>query len=409
MSIAFLIFTLWTALSASPALADPDSDPVVSGSAPSETQTQAGTTPRSTPSSTDVDAPTHSPDAGVSTPPPQPPAVDPQPAPKPPAVDPHPAPASTTTKQSTDGHTVSTSPPKPIAATPVPDTLLDSAPTPPEPKTRPDQVPPSVQQTNRVNNSYSLLPQIPKFGFGMVLLCLLVSLLVSGVQLGLTRWRTRLAPVGWIPNHIGAAIKALRFTAYAAAGLATFALLPRSLDPLLFVVLVVLAIAAGWSFRDTFKDLMAGIVIKSERNIRPGLHISIQEIHGIVQRIGLRSSEIRNAHNQMITIPNRALLDQSVVTDAHPWPAVDVLLHIPESESVRQIHQLLEHAVLCSPWAAPAPLEMIQVEETPTKWRIRARVLELRFRDSFAGTLREQVDEAFEAKNNKNHSSLIEN
>ena len=74
-----------------------------------------------------------------------------------------------------------------------------------------------------------------------------------------------------------------------------------------------LLVGVGLGLQDIFKDVVSGIVLLSERNIRVGDVVETEQSVGTVQKIGLRSSQIVAKDNIVLLVPNSNLTGQNVV------------------------------------------------------------------------------------------------
>ncbi|MEZ4317252.1 MAG: mechanosensitive ion channel family protein [Myxococcota bacterium] len=172
------------------------------------------------------------------------------------------------------------------------------------------------------------------------------------------------------------------------------ALVPRSLAPALPVVAIAAAVAMGWSARDVLQDLVAGVFIGVEGQLRAGHWVRGERYAGTVEAIGMRVTWLRDVYGRRIVVPNRVLLAQPLVTDENPWPRIQFTVAMPAGASTAAVRAALEEAIVVSPWVAPDP----DVEVHPDgiqagHWHVAVRLLDGRYADRFQGLLRERVEE----------------
>ena len=234
--------------------------------------------------------------------------------------------------------------------------------------------------------------EIPSPGIGTAIILALFALFFWFSNLGLLEWEKRLGHTGWIPAHLESAQKICRLFGASCAAFAGVALLPPLFDPLIPIAFISFTLLIMWSARGSIRDFAAGWLLQSEQQISKGVYIHLDNFRGQVTRLGFRTTTLIDGFGQKMLIPNRTLIGESVVVDPSPWPLVSIRLHISHDRPSHEIHRLLEHAVICSPWSAPHQVH-IENDGTPHHWTVRTRILELHFEEAFAGALRDRVDE----------------
>lgn len=92
-----------------------------------------------------------------------------------------------------------------------------------------------------------------------------------------------------------------------------------TLDFLGFHITVILAsstallVGLGLGLQDTFKDWVAGIVLLIERAITAGDIIEVDDIVGIVEEVGLRTTIVKTRDDIVLVIPNQKLTSNYVI------------------------------------------------------------------------------------------------
>ncbi len=158
-------------------------------------------------------------------------------------------------------------------------------------------------------------------------------------------------------------------------------------------IIAVLAVAI-WSARDILPDLVAGAVLIAERRIRPGTWISGPNYSGVVVWIGLRATWLRDTTDRRISVPNRALLSQPIVSEGSKWPMSEMTLRLSGETSAESARAAIRDAILTSPWTPTDSDPVIRRDSNePEAWHIRARILDLRFSARFEGELLERTEE----------------
>jgi MscS family membrane protein len=74
------------------------------------------------------------------------------------------------------------------------------------------------------------------------------------------------------------------------------------------------SVAVALGAQDMFKNIIAGIFILSEKRFQPGDRIRISDgLHGIVESIGFRSTQVRLLDTSPVFVPNTDLSDSQVI------------------------------------------------------------------------------------------------
>ncbi len=104
-----------------------------------------------------------------------------------------------------------------------------------------------------------------------------------------------------------------------------------------------LAIGIGFGTQTLIKNLISGMIVLVERNVRVGDIIEVEGITGRVTAVDVRSSTVRAADGVESMIPNSMLLEQKVtnwtLTDAHLRRVVKV--GVAYGSPVREVARIL--------------------------------------------------------------------
>jgi small-conductance mechanosensitive channel len=239
-----------------------------------------------------------------------------------------------------------------------------------------------------------LMPGLPiTEGTGFGLLALLTGVFLAlGALAG--RARARLPMDGVFPALLGFTHLVLRVGALVSAGLLLVYLVPSELLPIVTFVLIAAGAAVGWSTRDVLKDYVAGLVILFEQRLPKGAFISFQGYAGVVEKVGLRATFLRDGMGHRVSVPNRELLAAPLLLDATGVTEQEVTLRIEAREDAAEIREALRDAVLASPWVAAGTRPIVLRDPTdPAIWRVRSRLLHAQFMVSFEGQLLERAEE----------------
>ncbi|MDH3200285.1 MAG: mechanosensitive ion channel family protein [Myxococcales bacterium] len=226
------------------------------------------------------------------------------------------------------------------------------------------------------------------------LLILFLSLVGVGLALFVAE-RTR----AWITVNVpirramGALIMLLRLTGLGLVLAIALQLLPAGRDWFLYG-LVILAIVTGWSVRDLFADVVAGIVLASERRVKKGMWVSGNGFQGTVEGRSLRATWLRDGQGHRLTVPNRAMVGAPMVYDSGAEAEHEVVVRLEGYHDASQVRLALNDAILSSPWVlAGATPVVLRDPADPVVWRVRSKLLEPRFSVHFEGELLERVED----------------
>jgi small-conductance mechanosensitive channel len=145
---------------------------------------------------------------------------------------------------------------------------------------------------------------------------LLVGLLVSSWisrLLGRRMTKSKLSP-----DTIAALQKLIFIFLAIATVLTTLSLLRVPLTAFTFLSGAV-AIGVGFGAQNVINNFISGWILMSERPVRIGDFIEIDESRGVVERIGNRSTQIRRVDGVHIMVPNSLLMERTLIN----WTLVD--------------------------------------------------------------------------------------
>ncbi len=88
----------------------------------------------------------------------------------------------------------------------------------------------------------------------------------------------------------------------------------------LAILISVLGVGIGFGLQGIAKEFVSGLVIIFERPIQVGDFIELAEMQGTVERISVRSTEIRTVDQLSVIIPNSRFLESEVINWSHRTP-----------------------------------------------------------------------------------------
>jgi len=189
-------------------------------------------------------------------------------------------------------------------------------------------------------------------------------------------------------------------------------LVPEGEDWILWA-LAALALVVGWSVRDLFADVIAGVVLAAERRVKKGVWVSGDGFQGTVEGRTARATWLRDGQGHRLTVPNRAMVGAPMVYDAGVEAEHEVVVRLEGYQDASKVRMALTDAILSSPWVlAGANPVVLREPADPVVWRVRTKLLEPRFSVHFEGELLERVEDLLrfqpEASEGEEHQNASE-
>lgn len=88
----------------------------------------------------------------------------------------------------------------------------------------------------------------------------------------------------------------------------------------LTILLSVVGVGIGLGLQGIAKEFVSGLVIIFERPIQVGDFVEVDDLQGTVERVSIRSTEIRTVDQLSIIIPNSRFLESEVINWSHRTP-----------------------------------------------------------------------------------------
>ncbi len=107
------------------------------------------------------------------------------------------------------------------------------------------------------------------------------------------------------------------------------------------------AIGVGFGAQNIINNFISGWILMTERPVRIGDFIEVDNYTGVVERIGNRSTRIRRTDGVHIMVPNSQMLERTVVN----WTLVDnrirttIRVGVAYGSPTRRVGELVEQAV----------------------------------------------------------------
>lgn len=120
-----------------------------------------------------------------------------------------------------------------------------------------------------------------------------------------------------------------------------------------------LAIGIGFGSQNIVSNFISGLIIMVEKPIKIGDTIEIEEVSGIIQSIGTRSTKILTAGNKFYILPNSMLLEKKLLnwTLNNPTVRTSISFLINVDTDIHEVSDVLTTLALKNPkvYRNPAP------------------------------------------------------
>lgn len=126
----------------------------------------------------------------------------------------------------------------------------------------------------------------------------------------------------------------------------------------------VVGVAMGFAAQDTLANVIAGFMIFLDKPFQLNQWITVGEHYGKVNTITLRSTRIQTNRNTYVVIPNRMIIDTTLVNHSHHGATrVDVPVGIAYKENIPQARSVILAAVRQVPGVSASPAPDVVVTE----------------------------------------------
>lgn len=160
---------------------------------------------------------------------------------------------------------------------------------------------------------------------------------------------------------------------------AFFSIVPLIIKPTVqnfIAIFGAVGLTLGFAFKDYFSSLIAGIVAVWEQPYRPGDWITVDEVYGEVQSLGLRSVLVLTPDDSLVTIPHSKIWNSGISnanSGKHTHLCIADFFLDPRHDAQAVRRRLLDVA-LTSPYLQLDRPVNVMVSEKPwgTHYRIKA-------------------------------------
>ena len=163
-----------------------------------------------------------------------------------------------------------------------------------------------------------------------------------------------------------------------------------------------LGLAVGVAAQDVLKNVLGGLLVVFDQPFQVGDKITVRGTYGEVTSIGLRSTRIKTADDDLVTIPNSQVVEEQVTnTNAGQLNCqVATSLHLPGQVDERLARKIAFEAAMTSKYVFLNKPIVVLVQDDfrttfVTRIKVRAYVLDPRFESLFQSDVTERARDGF--------------
>jgi len=163
-----------------------------------------------------------------------------------------------------------------------------------------------------------------------------------------------------------------------------------------------LGVAVGIAAQDMLKNVLGGLIVVFDQPFQVGDKIRVGKSYGEVVSIGLRSTRIVTADDDVVTIPNAQVVGEQVANSNAGQLNCQVLtdLYLPGRVDERKAKEIAFEAAVTSQYVFLGKPIVVLVQDDfrttfVTRIRVRAYVLDPRFEFVFQSDVTERAREGF--------------
>lgn len=126
-----------------------------------------------------------------------------------------------------------------------------------------------------------------------------------------------------------------------------------------------LGVGLGFGLQKIVSNFVSGIILLTERSIKPGDVIGVGNTYGLVTSLGGRYTAVRGRDGKEYLIPNETLITDQVVNWSYTSPIVrvDLTFGVAYGTDLRLVRQLATEAATGVPRVLPSPEPVCHVTE----------------------------------------------
>ena len=131
------------------------------------------------------------------------------------------------------------------------------------------------------------------------------------------------------------------------------------LDKIVLSVLAgfgILGLGLSFAFQDLATNIISGVIIALQRPFEIGEEITVNEVSGKVNKIDLRTTELITPQGQIITVPNRKMIESNLINFSRlKVRRIDLEVGVSYAENLLKVEQVLLNAIKKLPFVKKEP------------------------------------------------------
>jgi potassium-dependent mechanosensitive channel len=132
----------------------------------------------------------------------------------------------------------------------------------------------------------------------------------------------------------------------------------------LAVVLGAIGCVLAFGLQPLTSDLASGVTLLLEQPIKIGDYVEIEEVAGVVENVGIRSTIVRNAQCKAVVVPNARITATNVTNWSYQTAesCTEIALRIPRGYDPLAIVEVLSTVVRKEPRVLPSPAPKVHLK-----------------------------------------------
>jgi len=112
-----------------------------------------------------------------------------------------------------------------------------------------------------------------------------------------------------------------------------------------------LSVGVGFALQDLIKNFVSGLILLFGRSIHPGDEIQLDDVHGRVEKINIRSTVVQTNDDSTVFLPNFDLVSKKIVNWTHrdPKGRAEIVVGVAYGSDTALTRSLLIQCALSNP------------------------------------------------------------